>query len=289
MQFQRCILNYPYHGLIKTSEKLLDFPLLFSSFPLETTQMFEEKNKAQVEGYIQAFHTFIEYFSQEKFNLLEDIAEYNMVQKLRSSWEVYKSQGYLMKLIGSPDSTKCFNITRDIFIGALLPFRNLNLPKEYYNVQQEDYSTQQLNNYAKIQFKDQGFKNLSFSDFKNINLEEINKEKAQTEYLEKLLKIISLLNKFKIIIENVDIGFVTNYKILILDKLGNVIAGTDDESTEFHSFRLEYVLSQIPFFSGFTKAGIEATSFISTELKSVVGQYTIIDIDGLMDKNLIIS
>ena len=289
MHLKKVILNYPYHKLDKAStQSLIGFPLYLNSSFWEVSTFSELKSPRHADGFVQAYNLFIEYLSEENFDSLEGLVEWNMIQRLKIAWLKYKSLGYSMKLIGSPDSSRCFTITNDVYIGSIIPLRNLNFPSEYYDIFTETMSTTAVNTVEYFRLKNLKLKDLSFEEFMLMNLVGINNEYLQGKYYNEILRIISLMNIYKIKAEASDIGIVTNYKVVVVDSMGNVVEGGNNGDNEFHCLRFEYARTFFPWISRFTGQGRSALRFAATKLQSVLFQYTIIDVDGFMNKNLII-
>lgn len=290
MAFKKILHKYPYHSLLKAAtQNLVDFPIQFGSKTNIDPEdySFEENETA---GFIQGYKVFMEAFVAQDFKSLEDIAEWTMVYRLKSVWDKYEKLGYSMKLVGSPDSIKCFYIAKDLYIGSLCPLRNLNYPSEYYDIDSKRVS-ERLDDGLKaeiIQLKDFEYKMYEVEELESLDLHKINREFDKSEYADQVLCLIRLLSNFPLIVLNVDVGFVTDYKIVVLDSAGCVVGGSDDKSLEFHTFRFEKTIPNSIHWISITKKSRKIKEFLKKLLENYLHQYIIIDIDGFMDKNLII-
>ena len=191
-----------------------------------------------------------------------------------------------MKLIGDPNSIKTCIIAHEMFQGSILPHRNCNLPSEYYDFQQYSLSALTLN---LIKIKQMNYKDLNFKEFENLDLDKINKQYLQSEHFDELKRLLNHLITYKIIVENLDVGIKSSYKIIVLDKDGNLVDGSDNSDEEFHTMRLELVYYKFPWFAlPFIGDNLEGKKFMLKQLKNFYLQHTIVDFDGFMNKNLII-
>jgi hypothetical protein len=211
-----------------------------------------------------------------------------MIQRLQTVWFSLKDLGYSMKLIGSADSIKLYPLLREFSSGSILPFRYLNMPSEYYNISEGKFESSSISSFTNFELKDLKNKNLSFDKFKDLELERINREGLQGFYKPDLLNLLSLINKYNLTAMTIDVGVLSNYKILIYDKEGNLIEGKNDEEEEFHCFRFEVFTEMKSIWSYFSKEGRKASGFYAEKLKDYLNQYMIIDVDGFMNKNLLV-
>ncbi|OMJ95805.1 hypothetical protein SteCoe_697 [Stentor coeruleus] len=288
MRLRRAIGNYPYHKFSRSQlSSLQNFPLILNSEPdieYDWAKIFNE-----YEGFAKVFQIFMESFAHGKYKTLDNLAEVNLLARLANAWEPYNSAGYSMSLIGNPESIKITSIAHHNYIGTFFPFRNLNLPTEYYKFRNLNFDERFATSFTIAEIRDIKYPKASFSDFNHLDLEKINKEYSLSSHKEEILKLKTHMKKFPLLAWIIDIGILSNYKIIIKDLQGKVAYGNEDDKEEFHSMRLEYVREFPSIGSFFTSEGTKAKKFYMEKLGSHYKQYTIVDIDGFVDKNLIIA
>ena len=231
--------KYPYHEFGKEiNQKLVDFPLLINS-----KAILPPLRNASTVSYIQLFRGFMENFSSEQFDRLEEIIEWNMLQKIKKNWSKYKELGYSMKLIGDPNTIKMCRIYEESTTGSILPQRNCNFSSEHYDIIGKSFSSFSIN---LVRIKNRDRVGLKFEEFENLNLDKINKEYLQNDYFNQLTRLINLLVTHNVVAKVIDIGIKSNYKIIILDSDGNLVDGSDNNDEEFHTMRLEFISHKSP-------------------------------------------
>jgi hypothetical protein len=99
-----------------------------------------------------------------------------------------------------------------------------------------------------------------------------------------------LLNKYPLSLIQIDIGVISKQKLAIIDKEGRHFDGTDNpDFKEFHVMRIENlvapqnVMRKILYYS----SGFQ--DWLNANFEHMINQWTIVDVDGYMDGNLLIQ
>lgn len=288
MSFKKIIGNYPYHKFGRSQlSSLQNFPLILNSEPDIEYEWYD--GGSEYEGFAKAFQIFMESFASRKYSDLDNLAEVNMITRFMNSWEPHHASGYHMSLIGNPESIKIASIAHHNYIGTFLPFRNLNLPTEYYTFIHKKFDDKFVSSFTRAEIRDIKYPKASFSEFEDLDLEKLNKEYSLSSHKEEILKLISHMRKFPLMAWITDVGILSNYKIIIKDSQGKIVYGNEDDKEEFHSMRFEYIRDFPSFTNLLTFEGARARKFFREKLGNYYKQFTIVDVDGFIDKNLIIA
>lgn len=275
--------GYPYLAKQKFYHKVInDFPLAFNSSlnvlpKAEYLDTDEEK-----EGIAQMYKTYINALVSGDLDSLDTLVEYNMIYRTNVALNNLKEKGFSLHLAGEGKVFEISCVKKTDYAGSLLPLRNLNFPSEFYDITKTVEEDVEAFYYV--------FKSLEnpkdFSSFEDLDLELINKADDLEKYREKISSLLTLMNQYFLIFENFDIAINTDLKIVVKNEKGEIVAGKDDNEPEFHVLRIELCEVRSPsIFNFFKKSNWQ---FLNTKFKNFLNQYTIVDIDGFMNKNLII-
>ncbi|CAG9320273.1 unnamed protein product [Blepharisma stoltei] len=285
--------HYPYHIITKSeAQKLLDFPLQFYSekYPKESKETRKSYNhhwKKELEGIAYSCGMFLSLLAKENLKELEDLLEWNMFKTLEKSIKIYKDSGYTISSIGSAENPKVEVLDVNTYEGCLLPYRNLNLESSKYKTQsyldKEPYPS-----YHRYKLKtEDSITDIipEFYEFESLNLKEICTSGNAEIYKEQIDELRWYLDKCHIKIWVIDIGYISTFKLLVKNKEGDIVEGTNDENKlEFHSFRMEMSVYE----EGLVNCMFDPQGRLKRFLKANQGlldQYTISDVDGFMNGN----
>ena len=279
----RLFLTYPFHSTKKeAAQKLLDFPLQFYS---EDPNLLGESLKTPLlpehtEEIVKGYRTLLKSFAHDNFNYLLGSTESTFVKKMSENWANYREQGYRAEIVGTQEDLEIYLMDDDVFHGAVLPYRNLNLPyKEYFRFRPPTSMNASLFVYAGPR------KRLPFRELQELDLKKISYTEDMENYSEKIRALLVYLNRFNISIRAIDFGIYTSLKLNILDSTGKLVEGNPDPlAKEFHCLRAE-MLFPPPYWVdllSFWRFG----KFIKKQFPEIFEKFSIIDIDGYMDKNL---
>lgn len=274
------------------SEQLisLEFPLQLGSALPEFLVNEPEKFIPPIaikEGMCQAYELLVSSMAENNVEDLTDLVEYNFLTKLRNSLRILKEKhDYHIKLVGDIEDCEVFLIYSMYVSGSILPYRNLNFPQEEYLVSSMQ-STGLTNNTHYVVKTDLDLPK-SFRDLTDLDLKSLN-ESFNEFPKENILKLFTLMNVFPLLIEVLDIGILTSRKLRILDKANKLVAGNPSSTArEFHSIRIENVLSTRGWLPKLLLWKVGYTQFMSSNFSSMLDQYTVVDLDGYLTGNLII-
>ncbi|CAG9318635.1 unnamed protein product [Blepharisma stoltei] len=275
---------YPYHLHPKAIiQDLVDFPLQFYSRDLALKNMDRSLNIFHAKMLKEAGHRcrlFLSLLANNKIQDLEDLCELNLYKKIKNSIASFKGQGYTIKSIGDIEKSKTIYLGSTKYIGNLLPYRNLNLPKFNYKSRRSNIPIFRraveyyyFGVYYKLLkwYKNPGYDGKIYSlDLKHLNtLDDISPFEDDLENLRNALDFKSITMYV------LDVGFTSSFKLLVVDKDGNIVEGEENpEKLEFHSFRLEKVINN--------KSRAE---WMKSNFKGILNEFIISDVDGLMDGN----
>ena len=221
----------------------------------------------------------------QDFDNHEDLIEYNFLQKIKKSVQNLNSKGYKIRKSGDLLDTKVKLISRETYYGNILPHRNLNFPKSnyfyrpplferktyVYSLNQPDGATSDEEHFPKM------------------NLNELNKSPDPHSIEKNILSFISFLGLDAAYYIHLDFGIYSSYKLFIEDSNGKLVAGKNDQSFEFHSLRLENCKLINHFGGYFFFLHIERLVMTSILLEDRLDSFFVIDFDGFMNKNLLIT
>ncbi|CAG9328781.1 unnamed protein product [Blepharisma stoltei] len=289
---------YPYHLKPKNlAQALIDFPLQFDS---EEPDIMQEKHDSQVEnnkflkeegdseGIKAVFETLLSSIAQENFISLEDLVEFNMLKKLKTSWEEYKKLGYKIMTTGSIDDAKVTVLDKTCTSGNFLPYRNLNFPKSEYEYTLIPGFKRRLPIHS-YRIEDRNIKRKYLNDFLSLDFKKINQDENIEQYLLEIKEIFVAMGSFPIFIATYDIGILSSYKLYVVDQNNAVCGGSNDPNKkEFHSLRLDYMTLPSGYLWNMILKFLKCDKFFSEKFTEWLRQYTIVDIDGFMDGNPIL-
>ncbi|CAG9329455.1 unnamed protein product [Blepharisma stoltei] len=288
---------YPYHTIEKSkAQKLIDFPLQFYSenFPKKEQEpipsiSYNDEIAETLEGATYGCGTFLSLLAEENFKDLEDLVEWNMFKALEKSIKSYKDQGYTITSIGSTENSKAEILDFNMYVGCLLPYRNLNLEVSQYEIFSEENKEPlpKVHEYKIKTEEDWSYSDLpDFLEFESLNLKEISRGGNIELYKRRIERLGRLLNFNPITMHVIDIGYTSTFKLLVKDKEGKIIEGTNDENKqEFHSFRMESVIYEENLFEKLFDPSHSLQNFLNEKFPGLLNQFTISDVDGLMNGN----
>ena len=194
-----------------------------------------------------------------------------------------KEKGFSLHLAGKAKVFEVSCIKKSDYLGSLLPLRNLNFPSEFYYISTGVEDGVEISVYT--------FKNLespkSLSSFQDLDLELINRSDDLEKYRERVSSLLTSMNNYFLFHSNFDIAINTDLKVVVKNDKGEIVAGKDDDEPEIHVMRIELCEIGWPstIFNYFKRSN---RVFFNEKLKNYMDQYTLVDIDGFMQKNLII-
>lgn len=147
-----------------------------------------------------------------------------------------------MKKIGNIDDAEIKIVNVFHFSGSVIPLRNLNLPKESYDLLElvDPKTTLSIGTYFKLKKPGKMLRN--FNKFHDLDLKSMNSSYSQGAHLETLTELLTLLDKYPLAIKCIDAALTTSCKIIVLDKSGNVRYGEDNDFKNFRYLTMETVL-----------------------------------------------
>ncbi|CAG9328335.1 unnamed protein product [Blepharisma stoltei] len=281
---------YPYHIHPKAIiQDLVDFPLQFYSKDIDLNNIDRILNYFHAKMLKDASRScglFLSLLANNRIQDLEDLCEWNLYKKIKDSMISFKGQGYAIKSIGDIERSKTIYLGRTKYIGNLLPYRNLNLPKSNYKILQNSLPDFRKNReYYSFRFFSkhlQGYKDRGYDDkMYSLDLKNLNKLDDISPFKEHLANLRMALKFRSIHMYVLDVGFTSSFKLLVVDKDGNIVEGDENpEKLEFHSFRLERVMHNKWFFKKSRRA-----EWMKSNFKGIFNEFTISDVDGFMDGN----
>lgn len=283
----RCFSQkFPYIYRTTSYHKAINsFPLSFSSHKTERdSDLVLAPEDDEFIGVKKIYEIFVNSLVSQDLSELNTLVEHNLLYRTREALKALEENGYKIVLRGSLDSFEIIDIKSTLYSGSILPQRNLNYPSEFYNITKVGLDS---DDYI-YTFKTLLDSTVDWHKFKDLDLDSINESDNISEYKEAIAEILSGMNACPILNTTVDYGIFTNYKLIILDKQGKVIAGNDSDDSEFHTIRIEefsYKDIFINFLFPKQKAG---RAFFTEKLGNYMNQFTLVDVDGFMKGNLII-
>lgn len=279
--------NYPFLSRTKSYHKPIStFPLSFAtSKTSRDTDVLIPQDSEEYKGLIKIYEVFINSLISQDLSDLDYLLESNLIFRARSSLKALNENEFKLYMKGSLKSAQIFNINESFYKGSILPQRNLNFPSEYYYIEKNKIDCQESCEYK---FKSLVKQKIDFSEFKDLDLDQINQSDDLQPYRDQVTLILTGMNTNPIENNTYDYGIFTNFKVFAKDKSGNIVAGKDDDEFEFHTLRVESFGLESKFMDFSVPWGYDANKFYSEKLGNYLNQYTLTDIDGFMNGNLII-
>lgn len=277
--------SFPYLLKPKTSSKILEtFPISFGcdlNLPEHHAHVQEVDHKYEI--IVKFYSSLVNALASGDLQKLDGIYEHNFIKKLDQEKKKLESLGLSFKLKGSLDKTEVTLIRKDIFIGSILPFRNLFLPDEEYQIYTSRFIRDEfrniniaVNSQLPVQFK--------FTELNDIDLEQANKSSSH-DLTEKLIDFHQITNLIKLEAEDQEFALKTNLKLLVVNSSNQVISENDNDEAECHTGILErfrFFGFNYKIYSSRTK---KAEALYNRLLKGYLHNNVVVDFDGSMDRN----
>ena len=279
--------DYPFFSRTKSYHKPIHaFPLSFATDKTSRdTDVLIPQDSDEYKGLIKIYEVLINSLISQNTSNLEFLLESNLIFRTQSSLKALNENEFKLHLRGSLESAQIFNLNESFYKGSILPQRNLNFPSEYYFIEKNQIDSQESCEYK---FKSLVKSKVDFSQFKDLDLDQINQLDNLEKYKNSVSLILTGMNSNPIENNTYDYGIFTNFKVFVKDKKGNVVAGKDDSEFEFHTLRVESFSLESKFMDFNVPWGYDANKFFTEKLSNYLNQYTLTDIDGFMKGNLII-
>ena len=277
--------SFPYLLKPKTLPKILEnFPISFGcdlKLPEHHSHVQEVDHKYEI--IAKFYSSLVNALASGDLHKLEGIYEFNLIKKLDEERRKLESLGMGFKVMGSLDKTEVTLIRKDIFIGSILPFRNLFLPDEEYQIYTSRFIRDEfrninvsVNSEMPVQFK--------FAELNDIDFVQANKSSSHS-LAEKLKDFHQITNLIKLEAENQEFALKTNLKLLVVNSSNQVISENENDEPECHTVILErfrFFGFNYKIYSSRTK---KAEALYNSLLKGYLHNNVVVDFDGSMDRN----
>jgi hypothetical protein len=194
------LLPYPFHQRIVEDTRLEKLPFILDS---DVPEWFRENTKDLftfkpdfLEGFRTIFSMLTECYSEKKWDDLDGLVEYNLLNRLKQSSVELDSHDLRTEIVGSVDDTKVIDMGSHRYSGGVTPFRNLQGDKEFYNLMSFNLLKGKFKTANHVAYQNPESANSiprSFTEFEKLNLEALNKtDNGFNEDIDRLLWILGL-------------------------------------------------------------------------------------------------